>query len=42
MGMDSFCELDFSLINFQECWTDGFHCVIGLRQLKVWRDILFC
>ena len=39
--MDSFCELDFSPINFQECRTDGFHCVVGLRRLKVQRDVLF-
>ena len=35
--MDSFCELDFSPINF----ADGFHCVVGLRRLKVRRDVLF-
>ena len=39
--MDSFCESDFSSINFQECQTDYLHCVIGSRRLKVRRDVLF-
>ena len=39
--MDSFCESDFFLNNFYECQTDDFYCVIGLRQLKVRRDVLF-
>ena len=41
-GYGFICKLDFSPISFQECQTDGFHCVIGLRQLKAWRDVLLC
>jgi hypothetical protein len=38
--MDSFCESDFFSNNFQECRTDDFYFVIGLRRLKVRRDVL--
>ena len=39
--MDSFCESNFFSNNFHELQTDGFYCVIGLRRLKVRRDVLF-
>ena len=39
--MDSFCELDTFSNNFQGCETDDFCCVIGLRRLKVRRNVLF-